>query len=92
MERQESNNLFMGGDIEIEDNLEVSKSKYGPTMLYLGLTAIIFVPIFKTVTHLPPYVGMMLSLAVVGVFAEVFSRSQFSISHAIDVDGDDCDV
>ncbi len=32
----------------------------GPLMLYLGLSLIVFVPIFKTVTHLPPYVGMML--------------------------------
>ena len=33
----------------------------GPLMLYLGLSLIVFVPIFKTLTHLPPYVGMMLS-------------------------------
>lgn len=52
----------------------------GATMFYLGLSAIIFVPIFKTVTHLPPYVGMMLSLSVVAVFAEIYSRSKFSIS------------
>ena len=58
-------------------------------MLYLGLTAIIFVPIFKTITQLPPYVGMMLSLSVVGLFAEIYSRSQFSISKAIDEEGDD---
>ncbi|WP_298370641.1 sodium:proton antiporter NhaD [uncultured Lutibacter sp.] len=74
-------------DIEVENG--GSKSKYGPTMLYLGLTAIIFVPIFKTITHLPPYVGMMLSLSVVGLFAEIYSRSQFSISKAIDEEGDD---
>lgn len=40
------------------------------TMLYLGLGAIIFVPIFKTVTHLPPYVGMMLGLGVVWLVSE----------------------
>lgn len=39
-------------------------------MLYLGLTMIIFVPIFKTITHLPPYIGMMLSLGVVWLFSE----------------------
>ena len=50
-------------------------------MLYLGLGAIIFVPIFKTITHLPPYVGMMLSLAVVSTFAEIYSSSKFSISN-----------
>lgn len=57
-----------------------SKSKYGSRMLYLGLGAIIFVPIFKTITHLPPYVGMMLSLSVVGIFAEIYSRFQFTLT------------
>ncbi|WP_088341443.1 sodium:proton antiporter NhaD [Robiginitalea sediminis] len=56
------------------------KSKYGPVMLYLGLGAIVFVPFFKTITHLPPYVGMMLSLAVVATFAEIYSSAKFSIS------------
>jgi Na+/H+ antiporter NhaD/arsenite permease-like protein len=60
------------------------KSRHGATMLYLGLSAIIFVPFFKTITHLPPYVGMMLSLAVVATFAEIYSSSKFSMS---DVDG-----
>ena len=70
------------GNIESDvSNLEESKSKYGATMLYLGLGAIVFVPFFKTVTHLPPYVGMMLSLAVVATFAEIFSNSKFSISN-----------
>lgn len=39
-------------------------------MLLLGLGMIIFVPIFKTITHLPPYIGMMLSLAVVWLVSE----------------------
>ena len=65
------------GDIDVfEDKDGASKSEYGATMLYLGLGAIVFVPFFKTITHLPPYVGMMLSLSVVGIFAEIYSRSQ----------------
>jgi Na+/H+ antiporter NhaD/arsenite permease-like protein len=40
------------------------------TMLWLGLGAIIFVPIFKTITHLPPYMGIMLGLAVVWAVSE----------------------
>jgi len=44
------------------------------------LGAILFVPVFKTVTHLPPYVGMMLSLAVVATFAEIYSRAKFSMT------------
>jgi Na+/H+ antiporter NhaD/arsenite permease-like protein len=69
------------GQLEVDaSDGEASKSKYGTIMFYLGLSAIIFVPIFKTVTHLPPYVGMMLSLAVVAAFAEVYSYRKFSIS------------
>lgn len=79
------------GNIESDDDddgVKAPKSKYGSTMLYLGLGAIIFVPFFKTITHLPPYVGMMLSLALVATFAEIFSNSKFSISDPIDVPGE----
>ncbi len=58
-----------------------SASKYGQTMLILGLLGIVFVPVFKVVTHLGPYVGMMLSLGVVALFAEIYSRTEFSISN-----------
>ena len=73
------------GNLDIDPTEEDDpKSRHGATMLYLGLTAIVFVPFFKTITHLPPYVGMMLSLAVVATFAEIYSSSKFSLS---DVDG-----
>lgn len=68
------------GDLEMEDEIEKPKSRFSSTMLYLGLTAIISVPVFKVVTHLPPYVGMMLALGVVAVFAEVYSNSKFSLT------------
>lgn len=77
------------GNIEKEiDELEASKSKHGATMLYLGLGSIVFVPFFKTITHLPPYVGMMLSLAIVATFAEIYSKTKFSISNVESEDHD----
>jgi Na+/H+ antiporter NhaD/arsenite permease-like protein len=39
-------------------------------MLFLGLGMIVFVPIFKTITHLPPYIGMMLGLGIVWLVSE----------------------
>ena len=66
---------------------DIQVHKRGSTMLYLGLSAIIFVPVFKILTHLPPYVGMMLSLAVVATFAEIFSNAKISIT-SIDKDHD----
>ena len=70
------------GDIDgaVADETDVGFHKHGASMLYLGLSAIIFVPVFKTITHLPPYVGMMLSLAVVATFAEIFSKAKINIT------------
>jgi Na+/H+ antiporter NhaD/arsenite permease-like protein len=77
------------GEIDTDDSeVEKPKSPHSARMLYLGLGAILFVPVFKTVTHLPPYVGMMLSLAVVATFAEIYSNSKFSIS-SVDVEQSD---
>jgi len=36
----------------------------------LGLSGLLFVPVFKTITHLPPFTGMMLSLGVVWLVTE----------------------
>ena len=69
------------GSLEDLEQDEKPKSRFSSTMLYLGLGGIVSVPIFKTVTHLPPYVGMMLALGVVAVFAEIYSSSKFSISN-----------
>jgi len=80
--------VFKGSlDASIEDN-DKPKSKFSATMFYLGLGGILFVPVFKTITHLPPYVGMMLSLAIVAVFAEYFSKSKFNISSSNTSDND----
>jgi Na+/H+ antiporter NhaD/arsenite permease-like protein len=54
-----------------EEGLEkIEKLLSSKTMLYLGLAMILFVPVFKTLTHLPPYIGMMLSLGVVWLVSE----------------------
>lgn len=54
-------------DEEEEEQGRLLSSK---TMLFLGLGMIVFVPVFKTITHLPPYLGMMLSLGVVWLVSE----------------------
>lgn len=75
------------GFIEADMTEEPTKSKHSATMFYLGLGGILFVPVFKTVTHLPPYVGMMLSLAVISAVAEFLSNKEFSIAGASSGEG-----
>ena len=43
------------------------------TMLFVGVGGLISVPIFKTVTHLPPYLGMLLALGVLWVVSELIN-------------------
>jgi len=61
------------GQVEVDTNdyNEEEKSLLSSkTMLFLGLGMIVSVPIFKTLTHLPPYIGMMLALGVVWLVSE----------------------
>ena len=41
------------------------------TIFYLGVGGLIFVPIFKSVTHLPPFIGILLVLGVVWTVIEI---------------------
>jgi len=69
------------GEFVIPSNINDGElNPYANKMLFIGLGSILFVPIFKTVTHLPPYVGMMLALAFVATIAEFYSNKKFSIS------------
>lgn len=45
----------------------------GRLMLILGIGALVFVPVFKTLTHMPPYVGMLLGLGVLWVVSELIN-------------------
>lgn len=52
----------------------VEKSKPHPRqilMLLLGIGSLLFVPVFKTVTHLPPYTGVLLGLGIFWVVSEI---------------------
>ena len=75
------------GDIKLNP-VKDEGNKYSFRMLVLGLGSIVCVPVFKIITHLPPYVGMMLALGVVAVFAEIYSNREFSLSQATGPDPD----
>jgi len=82
----------------LKGELDYSKLTYEPfenrrnslIMLAVGLLGLIFVPVFKTLTHLPPYVGMLMSLSILWVVSEVLNsdkdeeeRHYLSVSHAL---------
>lgn len=54
------------------DNSPASRvsHKQRKTMLILGICLLLFVPVFKTFTHLPPYIGMLGALGVIWIVSE----------------------
>ena len=52
-------------------------------ILIMGIAALIFVPIFKTITHLPPYLGMLFGLGVLWVTTEIVSRKYEKEGHKL---------
>lgn len=49
-------------------------SKQRKTVFIVGVGGLCFVPIFKSITHLPPFVGIMLVLGVLWTVTELFYR------------------
>lgn len=71
------------GDTPRPEALESEESRRNPTTAFernlvfgLGIGALLFVPVFKTVTHLPPYMGILLGLAVLWVTTEMIHRGK----------------
>ncbi len=59
-------------------------------VFFIGITALLFVPVFKTITHLPPFMGVLFGLGVMWVITELIHSSKddedkdvLSVVHAL---------
>lgn len=65
------------GDIERPESQQegiVVPLRFRMLVLIMGVCALVFVPVFKTITHLPPYLGMLFGLSILWVTTEILSR------------------
>ncbi len=53
------------------------------TIFFLGVAMLLFVPVFKSVTHLPPFMGIMLALGVLWVYTELMYSRKRNIEESI---------
>ena len=73
--------LQLKGEMQGADKsaVQLSGSDFTDTqrkvVFLLGVGGLIFVPIFKSITHLPPFVGILLVLGVLWTVTEVFYRN-----------------
>lgn len=70
--------LSLNGKLEVKDfgqNERVNDQltcKQRKVVFFLGVGGLVFVPIFKTITHLPPFVGILLILGILWTVTEIF--------------------
>ena len=77
-------------DEKLEDIILDSTPYERNAVFGLGITAFLFVPVFKTLTQLPPYMGMLLGLGGMWVFTEFIHNKKdeaekglLSVNHAL---------
>jgi len=74
---------------EADDKLKANGKNRIAVFLF-GIAALIFVPAFKTITHLPPFMGMLFALASLWIFTEILyarkdepEKRNFSVAKAL---------
>ncbi len=45
-------------------------------VFFIGIGALIFVPVFKSITHLPPFMGMLIGLSVLWIVTELLNKDR----------------
>lgn len=72
------------------NELTPSEQRDGKIMLFAGSGSLIGVPIFKTLTHLPPYMGILLALGLVWILSELIhadkdaeAKKHLSVGYAL---------
>jgi len=76
-------------DIDVE--LKKRPTSFEQTLIfYLGIGALVFIPIFKSFTHLPPFLGAMFGLGVLWLTADLLhkkkgsdEKTHFTLVHAL---------
>ena len=51
-------------------------------IFYSGIALLVFVPIFKTITHLPPFMGMLLAVGIVWLISETLHKKKADATHS----------
>ena len=59
---------------ELKEAREYTTEKERNMIFFIGVSALLFVPVFKTVTHLPPYMGMLLGLGAIWLVTDLMHK------------------
>ena len=81
---------FKNQKIEAPDNVKNHPSFEGNILLLTGLFLLVLIPVFKTLTQMPPFMGMLLALGIIWIVSSVVhfnkqpsERYKFSVAQAL---------
>ena len=87
--RQMKGEVLRPAEVEKNNNYTTSAVERN-TVFWLGVGSLVFVPVFKTVTHLPPYMGILFGLGLMWIITEIIhsgkdeeEKGQLSVNHAL---------
>lgn len=70
----------MRGNISGEIEAEIKESpanKFSRNVIFFtGIGTLLFIPVFKSVTHLPPFMGMLMGLGILWVVSEIIHKDK----------------
>ena len=82
-------NILLVDEVPINQNV-ISSSFDRNLVFFIGVSCLLFVPFFKVITSLPPYMGMLCSLGIMWVLTELMhhknvtdEKGSLSVSHAL---------
>lgn len=67
---------FRGRKLSVPDEQPINQEqrRNGLLIFFFGLGLLLFVPVFKTLTHLPPFMGMMLALGLMWLLTTLINK------------------
>ena len=70
---------FKGKILDVLPAIELSliEKREGKIILFSGIGLLLFVPLFKSITHLPPFMGMLLALGLMWLLTTVIHKNKY---------------
>ncbi len=86
--------FLMKGNIKppevVESNKEAPDQLHRYIVFWSGLAVLLLVPVFKTLTHLPPFMGILLGLGILWIIVEILhsekdeqDRKSYTVAYAL---------
>lgn len=77
---------------ELDTNKKNISKGHKSLVFFAGVGALVFVPIFKAITHLPPFMGILIGLGVLWIITEIIhdkkeaeDKHSLSVTHALSI-------